>query len=200
MSPLGIRLSILENFTFVDIQKAAERIQPYVVRTPLLNSPMLDSLGGCNVFVKAENLQKTGSFKFRGALNKILSLDAASLRTGVITYSVGNHGQRLAAAAKMAGCPAVIVLPDTAPAIKVDSCRWWGAEVVLYNPQNQNRAEVTAELVDQRGMTFISPFDDHDVMAGQGTAGLELADQLQEQGVPPDAILVNCSSVAFPPG
>lgn len=181
------------NFDIGDIREAADRIGRHIVRTPLLNTPMLDEAAGCSVFVKAEPLQLTGSFKVRGALNKILSLNAQSLARGVVTYSAGNHGQGLAAGAKLVGCPAVIVLPKTAPAIKIDSCRWWGAEIVLYDPQTQDRAEVAAEIVEQCGMTFVSPFDDFDVMAGQGTAGLEICEQMVERDLHLDAVVVNCS-------
>jgi threonine dehydratase len=180
-------------FDILAIKRAAERLSGHVTRTPVLNSPMLDQVCGCQVFVKAESLQKTGSFKIRGALNKILSLDAETLRRGVITYSAGNHGQGVAAGAKLIGCPAVIVLPKNAPSIKIENCRWWGAEIVLYDPHTQDRAEVAQKIVEQRGMTFISPFDDFDVMAGQGTTGLELCEQLEEAGITPDAIVVNCS-------
>lgn len=183
----------MQNFDINDIHEAAARIKRHIVRTPLLSSPMLDMEAGCHLFVKAEPLQLTGSFKIRGALNKILSLDQSSLQRGVVTYSAGNHGQGVAAASKLVGCPSVIVLPSTAPAIKIDSCRWWGAEIVLYDPQTQDRADVADEIVRQRGMTFVSPFDDFDVMAGQGTAGLEICEQLEERGIAPDAILVNCS-------
>ncbi|WP_454742695.1 threonine ammonia-lyase [Cupriavidus necator] len=183
----------MKNFDLDDIRRAADRINPHIVRTPLLSTPMLDEAAGCNLFVKAEPLQLTGSFKIRGALNKVLSLDAGRLERGVVTYSAGNHGQGVAAAARLVGCPAVIVLPQTAPAIKIDSCRWWGAEIVLYDPQTQQREAVADKIIEQRGMTFVSPFDDFDVMAGQGTVGLEICEQLEERGVSLDALLVNCS-------
>ncbi|WP_040652323.1 threonine ammonia-lyase [Pseudogulbenkiania ferrooxidans] len=175
------------------IRQAAERLSGQVVRTPVLNSPMLDGLNDCRIFVKAESLQLTGSFKIRGALNKILSMDPKDLHGGVLTYSAGNHGQAVAAGAKLVGCPVVVVLPNTAPAIKVENCRWWGAEIVLYDPVTQMREEVMDEIARQRGMTFISPFDDFDVMAGQGTVGLELCEQMKELGEEPDAVVINCS-------
>jgi threonine dehydratase len=183
----------MQEFDLSQISKAAERLRPYVTRTPVLTSPMLDAAAGCSVFVKAESLQKTGSFKIRGALNKMLSMPDELLQRGVITYSAGNHGQAVAAGAKLVGCKSVIVLPDNAPTIKVENCRWWGAEIVLYNPQTQDRADVVDRIVAERGMTFISPFDDFDVMAGQGTAGLELCEQLEALEVVPDVLIVNCS-------
>jgi len=164
-----------------------------VVRTPLLDSPMLDQLAGCRVHVKAESLQRTGAFKFRGALNKLLAMDEAARRGGVVTFSAGNHGHALAAAAHAVGCPAVIVLPNNAATIKVDNCRWWGAEIIVYDPLTQDRAEIADRIVQQRGMTFVPPFDDLDIMAGQGTCGLEMCEQFEELGVQPDAVLLNTS-------
>lgn len=183
----------MKQFDIAAIRAAAERLSGYIIRTPIIESPMLDEACGCNVYVKAEPLQRTGSFKIRGALNKMLSLNAEELSRGVITFSAGNHGQGVAAGAKFIGCPAVIVLPKTAAEIKIESCRWWGAEIVLYDPQTEDREIVTRHIMKERGLTFISPFDDYDVMAGQGTAGLEICEQLEARGVVPDAILVNCS-------
>lgn len=175
------------------VRAAARRLSGRVVRTPLLNSPMLDDLVGARVLVKAENLQLTGSFKIRGALNALLTLDEDARRAGLVAYSAGNHGQAVAAAARLAGCPAVVVMPRDAPRVKIDNCHWWGAETVLYDPRTEDRVEIAREIQQKRGMTLIPPFDDHAVMAGQGTAGLEIAEQARELGVVPDALLVNCS-------
>ncbi|MBI0376666.1 threonine/serine dehydratase [Streptomyces albiflaviniger] len=175
------------------IHEAARRLTGHVVRTPLLNSPMLDDLVGARVLVKAECLQLTGSFKVRGALNALLALDEDARRAGIVAYSAGNHGQGVAAAARLAGCPAVIVMPSTAPRIKVDNCRWWGAETVLYDARTEDREEVARKIIEERGMTLIPPFDDPRVMAGQGTVGLEIAEQARELGLTPDTVLVNCS-------
>lgn len=183
----------MTRFNISMVHAAAQRLRGQIVRTPLLQSPMLDALAGCRVFVKAESLQRTGAFKYRGALNKILALDEDSRRAGLVTYSAGNHGQAVAAAAHHLGCPAVIVLPQNAPRIKVDSCRWWGAETVFYDPQTQAREEVAHQIAAPRGMCIVSPFDDLDIMAGQGTAGLEICEQLAEAGAQPDAVLLNCS-------
>ncbi|NUH35662.1 threonine/serine dehydratase [Streptomyces samsunensis] len=175
------------------IHEAARRLTGHVVRTPLLNSPMLDELVGARVLVKAECLQLTGSFKVRGALNALLTLDEDARRAGIVAYSAGNHGQGVAAAARLADCPAVIVMPNSAPRIKVDNCRWWGAETVLYDPRTEDREEVARKILQMRGMTLVPPFDDPGVMAGQGTVGLEIAEQARELGLTPDTVLVNCS-------
>lgn len=180
-------------FGMARIRQAADRLRGRIVRTPVLSSPMLDELAGSRVFVKAESLQRTGSFKYRGALNKLLTLDDATWARGVITYSAGNHGHAVAAAAHQTGCPAVIVLPKTAPAIKVDNCRWWGAELVFYDPRTEDREEVARAISEPRGLLLVPPFDDFDIMAGQGTAGLELTEQLDELVAVPDAFLVCCS-------
>jgi threonine dehydratase len=164
-----------------------------VVRTPLLESPMLNERAGCRLFVKAEPLQLTGSFKIRGALNKILLMDESARRAGIVAFSAGNHGQGVAAAARAVSSPCVIVMPNTAPRIKMDNCRWWGAEVLTYDPQTENRVEVAQRVAQPRGMTIVHPFDDHDIMAGQGTCGLEIVEQLNELHVTPDAIVINCS-------
>jgi len=181
------------DFDIDAIRRAASRIEKYAVRTPVLASPMLDAQAGAHVFLKAEALQVTGSFKFRGALNKMLALGQDGLRNGVAAFSAGNHAAAVAAAARMVGCPAVIVVPNDAARIKVENCRWWGAEVVYYDPASEDRVEVTESIARQRGLVIIPPFDDHEVMAGAGTVGLEMGEQLREAGVVPDAVLVNCS-------
>ncbi|EYS94039.1 pyridoxal-5'-phosphate-dependent protein [Cupriavidus sp. SK-4] len=183
----------MSEFDIAAIRQAASRLQGRVVRTPLLESPMLSERAGCRLFVKAEALQLTGSFKIRGALNKMLSMDEASRNTGIVAFSAGNHGQGVAAAALTVGCPAVIVMPNTAPRIKVNNCRWWGAEVVTYDPQTEDRVEVADRVARLRGMTVVPPFDDYDIMAGQGTCGLEIVEQLNDLHVTPDTIIINCS-------
>lgn len=180
-------------FDILQIRQAAAALAPYVVRTPLLRSPVLDDALGLRLYVKAECLQVTGSFKFRGALNKVLSLDEAARRQGVVTFSAGNHGQAVAAAAKMVGAPATIILPKTAPQVKVDGCRWWGAQTVFYDPDTEDRRVVAQGLIAAQGLTLVHPFDDHHVMAGQGTVGLEIVEQMKEMGVEPDAAVINCS-------
>ena len=175
------------------IRRAAERLAGRIVRTPLLASAMLDELAGAKVLVKAEPLQKTGSFKIRGALNKILSTPEEKRKSGFVAFSSGNHGQAVAAGASMVGAPAVIVMPKDAPSIKIESCRWWGAEVVFFDRLTDDREAMGRKIEDERGMTLVPPFDDPDVMSGQGTMGLEIVEQLRESGAEPDALLVNCS-------
>jgi threonine dehydratase len=182
-----------KSFGLTDIRAAAERLRGKIVRTPLLSSPRLSKELGCNLFVKAESLQRTGAFKYRGALNKMLLLDEGARRRGVVAYSSGNHGHAVAAAASAVGSTAVIVLPSTAPKIKVENCRWWNAEVVFYDPQREDRAEVGRTLIEERGMTLVPPFDDYEIMAGQGTCGVEICEQLNDMSVVPDAVLMNCS-------
>ncbi|GAA0666874.1 threonine/serine dehydratase [Streptomyces malaysiensis subsp. malaysiensis] len=193
MSAAAVPDGTVPGFGIDAIHEAARRLTGHVVRTPLLNSPMLDELVGARVLVKAECLQLTGSFKVRGALNALLTLDEDVRRAGIVAYSAGNHGQGVAAAARLAGCPAVIVMPNSAPRIKVDNCRWWGAETVLYDPRTEDREEVARKILQMRGMTLVPPFDDPGVMAGQGTVGLEIAEQARELGLTPDTVLVNCS-------
>jgi threonine dehydratase len=183
----------MSDFNISMIRNAAAALAPHVVRTPLLSSPVLDRTLGLRLFVKAENLQTTGSFKLRGALNKVLTLDEAARRRGVIAFSAGNHGQAVAAAAKINGCPATIVLPKSAPQVKVDGCRWWGAQVVFYDPDAEDRRDVVQRIIDAQGWTLVHPFDDPHVMAGQDTVGLEIVQQLTELGVSADAAIVNCS-------
>ena len=184
---------MIETFSYRDISLACGRLCGRIVRTPILSSPMLDQAAGCRVIVKAESLQRTGAFKYRGALNKLLSLPPEVRRNGVLAFSTGNHGHAVAAAAAQAGCPAVIVLPNNAAAIKIANCRWWGAEIVLYDPATEDREEVGRRIAGPRGMVVVPPFDDYDIIAGQGTAGVELAEQLAEEGIAPDAFLAPCS-------
>lgn len=181
------------DFGIDTIRAAARRLDGRVRRTPLLSSPMLDELVGATVLVKAEALQLTGSFKIRGALNTLLSLDDEERAAGVLAFSTGNHGQAVAASARMTGSTATIVMPQDAPRIKVDGCRWWGAEVVFYDPATQDREEVGRGLVAERGLTLVHPYDDVRVMSGQGTVGLEIVDQLREGGHSPDAVVLPCS-------
>ncbi|MFJ2758786.1 threonine/serine dehydratase [Nocardioides sp. NPDC087217] len=175
------------------IRRAAERIAPYVANTPVLSSKVLDAEAGTHVLAKAEALQVTGSFKFRGALNKVLASGPGVRTAGIVGYSAGNHAAAIAAVGRIVGCRAVVVIPTTAPAAKVQNCRSWGAEVVFYDPATQDRAEVAESILAEGNMEFIPPFDDYDIMAGAGTVGLELASELDAAGVTPDAVVVGCS-------
>jgi len=183
----------MSSVTICDIRRAAKRLSGHIVRTPLLESAMLNQAAACTVYVKAEPLQKTGAFKIRGALNKVLTLDGEVRRRGFVAFSAGNHGLGVAAAAKLVRSPSVIVLPRNAARIKVDNCRWWGADLVFYDPETEDREVVGRGIAKACGMTLIQPFDDDDVIAGQGTLGLELCEQMQERGARPDAVLVSCS-------
>lgn len=178
---------------FTDIVRAAERLQGFAVRTPVIESPKLNSLTGGRVFIKAECLQRTGSFKFRGAWNLISQLDPATAPGGVVAYSSGNHAQGVAAAAQIKGLRALIVMPADTPRIKQDNTRALGAEVVTYDRASQSREEIAARYVAERGAVLVPPFEHPDIIAGQGTAGLELAADMVVRGVKLDDVLVCCS-------
>ncbi len=178
---------------FADVEAAAERLAGHAVLTPLVESPLLNERLGARVLVKAEPLQRTGSFKFRGAYNNISQLGDAERKHGVVAYSSGNHAQATAAAARQAGIDAVMVMPDDAPRIKIDNTRAWGAEVVLYERASRVREEVAKQIADQRGATVVPPFDHPWTIAGQGTVGLEIAAQAAALGAELDAVLVPCS-------
>ena len=177
---------------FADVQAAAGRLAGKVVRTPLIGSAALDELAGSRVLIKPEILQRTGSFKFRGAYNKISRLGPEARAAGVVAYSSGNHAQGVAAAARLCGLPAVIVMPRDAPAIKIENTRSYGAEVVLYERDSQSREAEAERIARERGATVVRPYDDPEVIAGQGTCGLEIAEQCRELGVGLDALLICC--------
>ncbi|MFO6464481.1 threonine/serine dehydratase [Jannaschia sp. KMU-145] len=167
-----------------DIERAAARIAGHAVRTPLLNAPSLDAAFGRRIFVKAECLQKTGSFKFRGAFNALSQTEG-----DVVAFSSGNHAQGVALAARLLGKRAVIVMPSDAPEVKIANTRSYGAEVVLYDRATEDRDAIGAALVEARGLTLIRPYDEPLVIAGQGTCGLEIAEDLPD-GV--EEVLVCC--------
>jgi threonine dehydratase len=160
------------------IVEARARIGQYVVKTPVLANAALDSLVGGRVFVKAENLQRTGSFKFRGAINRLLALSETERTRGIIAFSSGNHALAVAEAAQFLGCEAVLLMPSDAPEIKIAGTRARGADVVLYDRTRDDRGAIAADLVVQRGLVLIPPYDDPFVMAGQGTSAAEAAEQL----------------------
>ncbi len=161
-----------------DILAAAERIRPYVHRTPVLTSRTLDGLAGAQLFFKCENFQRVGAFKFRGATNAVLSLADDEARRGVVTHSSGNHAQALALAARMRGVPATIVMPRTAPQVKLEAVRGYGGEIVLCEPTPAAREEGARKIVSERGAVLVHPFNDDRIIAGQGTAALELLDDI----------------------
>jgi threonine dehydratase len=174
------------------IEAAAERIAPHVRRTPLLWSRALDARAGRRVLVKPECLQVTGSFKARGGFSAVTALDPAVRARGVIAYSSGNHAQGVAIAAQCFGVAAVIVMPGDAPEAKIAGTRALGAEVVLYDRGSDDRDAIGQRLAEARGLTLIKPFDDPMVIAGQGTTGLEIAEQAAELGVTRADVLVCC--------
>ena len=174
------------------IRAAAERLAPVVRRTPLLSSPFLDEIAGRRVFVKAENLQHTGSFKFRGGWSALSGMDAKKRAGGVIAYSSGNHAQGVALAAARHGVQAVIVMPDDSPALKIANTRALGAEVVLYDRLNDVREEIGSRIAADRGLVLVKPYDEPLVIAGQGTVGLEIAAQARDEGIGAAEVLVNC--------
>jgi threonine dehydratase len=178
---------------FADIEAAAQRLRGVAVRTPLLHSPVLDDLVGAQVFLKAETLQRTGSFKFRGAYNKLSSIPPERRAAGVVAYSSGNHAQGVAAAARLFGMPAVIVMPADAPRRKRERTAALGADIVLYDRDREDRAAIAAGIVRERGATLVPPFDDPFIIAGQGTAGLEILDDLTALGLTPDLAVIGAS-------
>ncbi len=179
--------------TSADIDAAAQRLFGVTVRTPLINAPVLDERLRARVFLKAETLQRTGSFKFRGAYNKISSISAEKRAAGVVAYSSGNHAQGVAAAAKLLGMRATIVMPSDAPRLKRERTAALGAEVVLYDRDRQDRAAIAKGIVAERGATLVPPYDDPLIIAGQGTIGREIVEDLERLGVKPDIVVVGAS-------
>jgi threonine dehydratase len=175
---------------FADVQAAAARIAPYVVETPLLENAQLNERLGGRVFLKVEALQRTGSFKIRGAANRIALIPQAERANGVVAFSSGNHAQGVAQAAKLFGIPALIVMPKDAPRAKVEGTKGYGAEVVFYDRVKDDREAIGMAYARERGATMVRPFDDAGIVAGQGTIGLEIARQAPAAL---DAVLVPCS-------
>jgi len=179
--------------TIADIRQAASRLAPYAVRTPLLESPFLNEKMGTRILLKAEVLQRTGSFKFRGAYNRVSQIDRSVYPGGVVACSSGNHAQGVAEAGRLCEVAAVIVMPADAPAIKVARTRRSGAEVVLYDRYTEDRDAIARDLAERRQAVYVAPFDDAGVIAGQGTVGLEIAEQARAAGAELEAVLVCCS-------
>ncbi|WP_270728093.1 threonine ammonia-lyase [Shimia sp. Alg240-R146] len=175
------------------IRAAADRLMGHARRTPMLTSPFLDDIAGRRVLIKPECLQHTGSFKFRGGWSAVSALDEATRKRGVIAYSSGNHAQGVALAAAQHGAPAVIVMPQDAPKLKIDNTRALGAEVLLYDRAGgENREAVGGKIAEDRNLTLIRPYDEPQVIAGQGTTGLEIAEQTAELGVTSGDVLACC--------
>jgi len=174
------------------IRTAATRIAGHARRTPLLNSPFLDEIAGRRVWIKPECLQHTGSFKFRGGYSALSALPPDVRANGVIAFSSGNHAQGVALAARMHDTAAVIIMPSDAPQLKIENTRALGAEVVLYDRANESRDEIGDRLSAERGLTLIKPFDEPQVIAGQGTVGLEIAEDANELGIRNADVIVCC--------
>ncbi len=179
--------------SFDDVVDAAARLEGLAVKTPLVRHDVLDALTGGKVFIKPECLQRTGSFKFRGAYNRISRLNADELTRGVVAFSSGNHAQGVASAAAMLGTPALIVMPMDAPQAKIEGTKALGGEVVLYDRWTQSREEIAATIAAERRAVVVPAFEDFYVMAGQGTAGLEAAHQLKALGETADQLLCPAS-------
>ncbi len=176
--------------THADVLAARDRVAPHVVRTPMLRSARLDALTGGTILVKPEPLQRTGSFKLRGATNAIRQLDREALGRGIVTHSSGNHGQAVACAAAAIGARATVFMPADAPAIKRASTEAWGAEIVTYDRARDSREALSAAFAERTGATVIPPYDHPQVIAGQGTLALELAEDAANAGLTLDALLV----------
>ena len=169
--------------TYADVARAAERIAGAAHRTPVLTSRTADAMTGAKLFFKAENLQRAGAFKFRGAYNAISALPEAERARGVITFSSGNHAQAVALACRLLGAPATIIMPEDAPAAKIEGTRGYGAEVILYDRYSQDREALGRSIAGPRGLTLIPPFNHPDVIAGQGTLAQELIEPVGELDV-----------------
>ncbi|MGI9481902.1 MAG: threonine ammonia-lyase [Hyphomicrobiales bacterium] len=179
--------------TFEDVKSAAIQIMGKAVRTPMLESAALNAHTGGRVLIKPECLQRTGSFKFRGAYNRISRLGREAREGGVVAYSSGNHAQGVAAAAQLRGLPAMIVMPEDTPSIKVNNTRNYGAEVVFYDRQNEDREAIGQAIANERGAVLVPPYDDPFIIAGQGTAGFELAQDIAARGIKPESLLASAS-------
>jgi len=179
-----------EAVTRADIDLARERIAGMAVRTPLLRSSALDAATGGTILVKPENLQRTGSFKFRGAYNRLSMIPEADRKNGVVACSSGNHAQGVAEAARLLGMPATIVMPDNAPQVKLRRTKAFGAKVVTYDRETEDREAIARAICAETGATFVHPYNDPGVLAGQGTIGAEIAEQVQEYGISPDQMLI----------
>src|ERR1700736_3441743 len=162
-----------------DVRQAAERLRGVATRTPVVTSRTVDDLTGAQVFFKCENLQRGGAFKFRGAYNRLVALSAEERARGVVAFSSGNHAQGVALAARELGIKATVVMPTDAPELKVAATRGYGAEIVTYDRLNEDREAIARGLADERGLTLVPPYDHPLIMAGQGTAALELVEEIE---------------------
>src|SRR5258708_30874755 len=176
-----------------DIDAAARVLAPFAVRTPLLSPPVLSDRVGTKVCLKPEVLRRTGSFKFRGALNKLSSMPVSARGGGVVAFSSGNHAQGVAAAAQILNMKATIVMPADAPLSKRERTKAYGAEVVLYDRDHEDREAISNGIAGKRGATLVRPYDDPFVIAGQGTVGREIAEDMAALGIAPDIVVAPAS-------
>jgi len=180
--------------SMADIEAAATRLKGVAVETPLVESPALNDRLGLRVLMKLETLQRVGAFKFRGAYNRLVQLNDAERKRGVVAFSSGNHAQGVALAAKLLGIPALIVMPADAPKVKAEATKGYGAEVKFYDRLTESREKIAAAIAAERGAVVVPAFDDPHIIAGQGTAGLELVRQAQARGVETlDVVIAPCS-------
>jgi len=186
--------------SITDIKAAAKRLKGVAVRTPLIESPLLNDRVEGRVFVKAENLQHAGAFKFRGAYNRLSQFSDAEKSAGVLAFSSGNHAQGIALAAKILGIKATIIMPEDAPTLKVEGTRGYGAEVVFYDRYNEDREEVAKNVAGDSGVVVVPPYNNKHIMAGQGTVGLEIAEDLETLGLTADQALINCGGAGLASG
>jgi threonine dehydratase len=179
--------------SLADIQQAHSRIREHIVHTPLMESETLNALLKARVLVKAETLQKTGAFKFRGACNRALQLTDAQRKGGIVAWSSGNHALAIAAVSNRLGIPATIIMPEDAPKAKIEGARYYGATVRLYDRIKEDRETIGAEIAAKNGAVIVPPYDDPYIMAGQGTVGLEIIQQASDAGAKLDAVIAACS-------
>ena len=182
----------MSDFDYTRIDAAYKRISSQILRTPLVTSEYINNLVKAKVYFKLENLQWTGSFKLRGAINKISQLDSNERKKGVVAYSSGNHAQAVAYATKLNGISAKIIMPKNAPKIKINNTKKYGAKVILYDNFQENREEIGNKIAKEENRILIKPYDDLDIIAGQGTSGKEIADELIRLNILPDTFLCCC--------
>jgi len=182
----------MDELTPQEIDKAHVRIFSLIIKTPLISSETINKKTNANVYFKLENLQWTGSFKLRGASNKISQLSNEEKSRGIVSYSSGNHAQAVAYASKLFGVQATIVMPKNAPSIKIENTKKYGADVVLYDSMHESREKIALEIAHKENKTIVKPYDDLDVIAGQGTVGKEIAEELKLQNIQPDIFLCCC--------
>ena len=179
-------------FNHTNIDQAYELINTFIIKTPLVSNDYINQITGGNILFKLENLQITGSFKFRGASHKIAKLTESTIKNGVVAYSSGNHAQAVAYVSQQNNISAKIVMPSTAPKIKINNTKKYGADIIFYDPYKEQRESIAEVLADKENRTIIQPYDDHDIIAGQGTAAKEIVSDLESFKIIPDLYLCCC--------